>query len=40
MEKEEEIRIAKFAIAGIEAGITLQEQKLGGRGESSIIRYY
>ena len=40
LEYEELIKYAKSAIAGFEDIIRDMEQVLGGRGESSIIRYY
>ena len=40
MECEEYISYAKSKIAIYENEIIIQEQALGGRGESSIIRYY
>ena len=40
MVNEEEIRRAKSWIATNENLIIKYEQELGGRGESSIIRYY
>ena len=40
MECEEYIRLAKSTIAINENIIISDEQVLGGRGESSIIRYY
>ena len=40
MEYEDTISIVKSAIAGAENSIIRREQVLGGRGESSIIRYY
>ena len=40
MEKEEEISRAKSGIAIYEDLLIEYEQLLGGRGESSIIRYY
>ena len=40
MEYEEKIRIHKSMIASDENRIIKYEQALGGRGESSIIRYY
>ena len=40
MEYEDNIRNAKSAIAIDEDRIIRWEQALGGRGESSIIRYY
>ena len=40
MEYEDEIRSDKSAIATYENYIIRKEQVLGGRGESSIIRYY
>ena len=40
MEYEEWIRNAKSYLASYENTIISKEQALGGRGESSIIRYY
>ena len=40
MEYESDFRYAKFCIANNEEVIIEFEQALGGRGESSIIRYY
>ena len=40
MEYEEDIRTYKSSIASYEYLIIEYEQALGGRGESSIIRYY
>ena len=40
MEYEERISYAKFSIASFEDDIISCEKELGGRGESSIIRYY
>ena len=40
MEYERHISNAKSGIASYENTIIRQEQALGGRGESSIIRYY
>ena len=40
MEYEDVIRSAKSSIANYENQIIDYEQALGGRGESSIIRYY
>ena len=40
MKNEEWIRANKSAIASNENAIIRYEQALGGRGESSIIRYY
>ena len=40
MEYERSIRYAKSNIATYENVIISYEQVLGGRGESSIIRYY
>ena len=40
MEYEMEISHAKYNIAIAEDRIIEYEQELGGRGESSIIRYY
>ena len=40
MEYEDKIRSNKTSIAIAEDYIIGQEQVLGGRGESSIIRYY
>ena len=37
---EEGIKDAKSSIADVEDRIIRHEQVLGGRGESSIIRYY
>ena len=40
MKYKDWIRSHKSAIAGIEDDIICYEEELGGRGESSIIRYY
>ena len=40
MEYEDEIRSNKSQISYYENNIIEYEQALGGRGESSIIRYY
>ena len=40
MEYEDKISYAKSLIASNTNDIIIQEQVLGGRGESSIIRYY
>ena len=40
MDYEYNIRYAKSVIASNENLIITQEQVLGGRGESSIIKYY
>ena len=40
MKYEEEIRNNKYLIASYEDQIIIQERALGGRGESSIIKYY
>ena len=40
MEYEDKIRINKSAIASVDDAIKREEQALGGRCESSIIKYY